>query len=195
MKKSHAVFMFAAMAALLSVGCQSGPPEGSTGGRIDPYRTTAADRMSGAASVPALLEFSDQTAAALARDICAIPELATVRGKPVLELGGINNQTGTPTTDFEMMQRRVRGHLLSSTLVRNTFTIVADPQRMDHEMGRISGQDAGSARYDPAQTFVLLGDFYEARRGNTRRYYFSFELTNLASRQTVFHKDYDLGQQ
>lgn len=95
-----------------------------------------------------------------------------------------------------MMQNRVRGQLLKSQLIQSKFIVVADPARMDSEMGRVSGQSgAGSARYDPSITYMLLGDFFEATRGHTRRYYFTFSLVNLASRQIAFQKDYDLGQQ
>jgi len=186
----------AALGAATSIaGCQSGPPQGSSGGRIDPYRSTAADRASSSASGPALLEFSDQVAMALARDLTSIDRIRSSPQRVALELGDLNNRTNTPTSDFEMIQHRIRGQLLKSKLIRDQFLILVDPQRMDREQQRLSGTEGPTARYSPEQTYVLMGDFFESRRGRTRRYYFEFKLTHLASREPVFNEFYDLAQQ
>jgi len=121
---------------LLLAGCQD-PPRGDTGGRIDPYETTKDERYSTGANIAALLEFSDETAAKLARDLAEIPEIKESSRKVVLELGGINNQTHTPSSDFEMMQQRVRSHLMRSQLLRDHFLIVESRSSMNRELERV----------------------------------------------------------
>jgi len=185
----------AAACALLALpACRSRTPQGDTGGRIDPYRTTAADRASASASGPAMLEFSDQVAESLARDLASIDRIRSTPQRVALELGDLNNRSNTPTADFEMIQHRIRGRLLQSRLIRDHFIIPDDPQRMDREQQRLGG-DGATARYSPDMTYVLLGDFFESRRQSTRRYYFEFKLTHLASRELVFSQSYDLAQQ
>ncbi len=186
--------------------CQSGPPRGSTGGRIDPYRTTPSDRASAKASIPALLEFTDKTAEKLARDITDKPFVKNAKTRLVLELGSISNKTNTPTTDFELIQKRLRSKLLNSTLLTDNFKIVADPQRMDRERQRLQGggsQDLlqektqptkRTNRYPADKTYVLQGDFLQARRGQRSQFYFEFKLVNLKSREITFSSSYDLGQ-
>lgn len=178
-------------------GCQPTPPgPGTTGGRIDPYRTTGADRGAPEAHMPALLEYSDQVAAALARDLCKIDEIADAANRPVLELGDLYNKTATPTQDFELIQHRIRGHLLGSTLMKNNFTVVESAARMDRELKRVDAQPPDqTARYAAGDTYLLMGDFFETNRGPTRRYYFEFKLVHLASRRIVFHDEFDLAQQ
>jgi hypothetical protein len=188
------------LAGLLAVqACQSEPvpPPGATGGRIDPYRSTQADVYSDAASVPALMEFTDQTAQALARDITAIPQIRNAPQPAVIYLGTIKNQTRTPTGNFEQMQARLRGELFGSSLVRQYATFKEDPARMDEEMRRLGNPDAPVARVqrdNPQNTYVLQGDFYETGRDEVRRYYFEFKLAHLANSEIVFRNKYDLGQ-
>jgi len=191
--------------ALASLGCESDPSfVGRRGGRLDPYQTGAADRQSSKASIPAMLEFSDQVAEELAVQLADIPEITEATHRQILELGSIDNKTRTPTTDFMQIQRRLRSKLLKSRLIRNNFKIVESRRRMDREFSRIRGQEEdllqegtsprGSAKYDAGLTYVLQGDFYESNRGNKRLYYFNFKLTNLRTREIVFDSDFDLGQ-
>jgi hypothetical protein len=179
---------------LLLGACQNQQPVGSTGGRIDPYRTTGADMASGRANIPSLLEFSEQTARRLAEDLCQLEGVAGASQRQVLELGTITNMTQTPSGDFEMIQNRLRGQLLQSDLVKRHFVVVMDRQRMTSEYERLGAVGNDPARYDAAQTYVLQGDFHEAIRGERRQFYFQFVLTNLATRQIVFQDDYDLAQ-
>ncbi len=175
-----------------AIGCT---PDGDTGGRIDPYRTTKADRESSRASMPSMLQFSDEVASALAHDLANIPEVQQSPTKVVLELGDMENHTGTPYSDFMLIQRRVQNQLLSSNILRNQFLIVEGPARMDLEKQRVTGDASSSARYEAGQTYLLMGDFFESNRGSdVRRYYFNFKLVNAQSRQIVFVHDYDLGQ-
>jgi hypothetical protein len=189
-------------AAGMLAGCDS-PPKGSTGNRIDPYRTTESDRGSGRASIPAMLEFSDQVAAALAQELVDIDEIHNAPSKVVLELGSIDNKTRTPTTDFEQLRNRIRGQIFQSKLIRQHFMIVEGRQRMQAETERVNGptqdllQEGGgseTAKYDAKLTYVLQGDFFESNRNDRRQYYFEFKLTNLATRSVVFLKNFDLGQ-
>jgi len=182
------------LSVLVLLGCQSTEPIGSTGSRIDPYRSTPADTASNKASIPALLEFSSQTASRLAYDLANIDEIRNANQKMVLELGTIANHTATPSSDFEAIQKRVRGQLLKSDVVRKKFDITMDPARMDAEMARLGATGAAPARYDSNITYVLQGDFHEANRGGRRQYYFQFMLTHLGSRRIVQQFDYDLAQ-
>lgn len=183
--------------ALVVTGCRSGPPRDTTGGRIDPYRTTDADHASSSASGAALWEYSDRVAESLVRDLSELDRIRTAPTRVVLELGNLRNRTNTPTGDFELIQHRIRGKIRKSRLIRDHFLIVDDPQRMDSEKQRIIGggdDSTGTARYKAEETYVLMGDFFESRRGLTRRYYFEFKLTHLASRELIFNESYDLAQ-
>ncbi len=193
------------ISALATLGCETSPAViGDSGGRIDPYRTTKADRRSDRASIPSLLEFCDQAAEDLAVQLADIPEIADAQYRQVLELGSIDNKTRTPTTDFMQIQRRLRSKLLKSRLIRDHFKVVESRQRMDRELSRVQGQEEdllqehtspqGTAKYDAGMTYVLQGDFYESNRGNRRQYYLNFKLTNLRTREIVFDSDFDLGQ-
>ncbi len=192
--KRTAILTACTIGLMMLTACQT-PPTGDTGGRIDPYRSTDADRASRSASMPAMLEFSDQVAQQLIQDLAEIDPVQQVEDKAVLELGDLNNQTQTPTGDFELIQRRIRGEIFASDLLHEQFIVVEPRQRMDMERERVAGDQTTSARYPAEQTFVLSGDFFEARRSSVRRYYFTFKLVNLATRQIVFLKDYDLAQQ
>ena len=190
---------FIAAAALSLIvplaACQA--PSGSTGGRIDPYRSTGADMASSKVSMPALMEFCDRTAQVLAQDITAIPEIRESPQRVIVELGSIRNQTRTPTSDFEQIQARLRSQIFQSDVIKRKVVLTEDPHRMDRELDRLeaTGAPGGqTARYAADATYVLQGDFFESNRDETRRYFFEFKLVNLASRVIVFDNSYDLGQ-
>jgi hypothetical protein len=164
------------------------------GGRIDPYKTTDHDRASRNAHIVTLLEACDVTAERLSLALCDIADIRDAQSKVVLELGDIYNKTNTDSTDFELIQRRLRGRLWENPSVKNTFLIVESRQRMDAEKSRVGDAAGTTARYDPALTYVLQGDFFEAVRGDRRQYYFEFKLTNIQSRKIVFLKSFDLAQ-
>ena len=175
-------------------GCESGPPVGDRGGRLDPYESTRYDTRSDQASIPAMLEFTDRTSERLVRELTSIRALERSDQRLVLELGTIINHTDTPTTDFEQIQRRLRSQLLKSQLVRDHFVIVESRGRMNLERERIGAADTDSKRYSPDRTYVLQGDFFESERSRRRQYYFNFKLTHVGSRAIVFDSDFDLGQ-
>lgn len=191
------------------VGCGSSQdtyePIGQHRGRLDDsYRTTRADAASDRANLPALLEFSDITAERLAQEVSNLPHVrerydaaSQVQKRLVLELGGIDNQTRTPSTDFELIQRRLRSRLMQSQLLRSKFMFVEGVARAEQEAQRVQGGSTGQPqtnRYDNDDVYILHGDFYEAIRGDRRQYFFNFKLTHAQTREIVFDSDFDLGQ-
>lgn len=204
---SHGPLALGLTATLLLGACASKVPQGSRGGRIDPYRSTPADEASRKAGMPDLYQFADETAEKLARELADIPEIENAPEKVVLELGDILNQTRTPTGDFELIQNRLRSQLRTSRVLRNRVMFVEGRARMNRELARINGGGSsgdllqegtasgggagGTARYAPEKTYVLQGDFQEATRGSTRRYLFIFRLVNLVTREIVWDKSFD----
>ncbi|GIK19559.1 MAG: hypothetical protein AMXMBFR77_18150 [Phycisphaerales bacterium] len=201
--RGTAVLTCASLLAVSIGACESSPPRretGDSGGRINPYATTPADRSSSAANAASLWEFSDQVADALAARIAQIPEIRDAPYKVVIELGDIENMTNTPRQDFELIQRRLRGRLLTSDTVTAKARFVEGARTMDREKDRVqAGGGAGGMtdRYDERLTYVLRGSFYESTRGGGQvsRYYFEFNLVNLQSRDIVFNESFDLAQQ
>ncbi len=201
-RKSWCAGAIVAGAAILLVGCETTPRTsvGDSGGRINPYSSTPADRASGAANAGALWEFSDQVAESLVRRLNSIPEITQSPSRVVVELGNISNATDTPTQDFELIQRRLRSKLLQSDIATSRLLFVESVDDMEAEFRRIqpAGSDfsPGTDRYDARATYVLRGDFLESSRrgGETRRYFFEFRLTNLQSRAIVFNDSFDLAQ-
>lgn len=179
---------------------------GQSGGRIDPYSTTRADQVDRSATPATLWEFSDRVSESLAQRIATIPEIEQSPTRVIVELGGIENRTATPTQDFELIQRRLRSRLLTSDVVTNRVKFVEPVAVMDDELARVQGgstdplqRDLGGGatdRYDPAHTYVLRGSFFESTRGgaDTSRYFFEFQLVNLQSRAIVFNDSIDHAQ-
>lgn len=199
-------FMLAGLLATATLtGCTHNRDVGQSGGRINPYATTRGDEVSTSASMPAMLEYSDQVAEALARRLSNIPRIAQSPTRVIVELGAIENQTNTPRSDYEMIQRRLRSKLINSDIASANMKFVESVQSMDAEARRVRGgetdplqRDYGGGqtdRYDPAHTYVLRGAFFESNRGDTRRYFFEFNLTNLQDREIVFNEAFDLAQQ
>ncbi len=180
---------------VLSAGCASKKAEGDDGSRINIYRTTEADRDSQHAHAPSLWEFSDLVAESLISDLTHIDSIRRKPSRVVVEMGDLNNRTNTPTADFEAVQHRIRGKLHSSRLIRDHFMIVENATRIDREMERVAGENRGTALYDPEDTYLLMGSFYESGRPDTRRYYFEFNLVHLASREIIENWHYDLAQE
>lgn len=193
------------LAAAALSGCTHNRDVGDSGGRINPYASTRADEASTAASMPAMLEYSDQVAQALVRRLSDIPEIESAPARVIVELGAIENQTNTPRSDFEMIQRRLRSRLINSDIAAANMKFVESVAAMDAEQRRVMGgetdplqrdYDGGRTdRYDPSHTYVLRGAFFESGRGDTRRYFFEFNLVNLQTRSIVFNEPFDLAQQ
>ncbi len=189
----------ALLALLLALtGCNN-VNTGNTGGRVDPYRTTGADQASDKANIPSMLEFSDTVAEKLAMDITSLPAVKEAKTRLILELGMLSNKTvTTPTSDFEMIQQRLRNKLINSKLITDHFKIVASRSQINAELDRINGTPGApgtdAAKYDPQISYVLSGDFYEANRGNgaKRHYYFQFQIIHLGTRDIIYSKDLDV---
>jgi PBP1b-binding outer membrane lipoprotein LpoB len=181
---------------LLSAGCSS-PPRGDSGGRIDPYRTTAADMASTGAHIPSMLEFVDMTAEALARDIGTTPEIVNLPEKAVMAVGDVNNKSRTATDDYEAMLVRLRSKLNQSNHVRQYVRFIQDPRRTDREKERITGVPgqavAPANRYAAELTYIIQGDFYEQVRGNRSQYAWFLQLVNLQTNEIIWERNFDLG--
>lgn len=194
----------AASAVGLVSGCQT-PPPGNTGGRSDPYRTTPADQFSREVSTVTLLEFSDAAAEHIVQRIANIPEIRDSPTRVVIEIGAIDNQTRTPTSDFVLARRRLVNRLVNSDVVANVADIHESPELMDAQARRFEsspdllddrGGSSRTARYPAEITYVLNGYFGEASRGQGAKslYFFEATLTNLGSRRTVMSASIDAAQ-
>lgn len=202
-----------AIATMIAGGCSSTPDAVNVhNGRLDdPYESTQSDQASTKASIPALLEFADKTAESLAEQISSLPHVqqrydvvTKTQGRLILEMGSIDNQTRTPSSDFELIQRRLRSHLMRSKLIKSKFMFVEGRARAERDVTRIQGGNAGDLlqegnagqtnQYANNDTYLLLGDFLEANRGNRRQYYFNFKLVHAQTREIVFDEAFDLGQ-
>ena len=131
--------MTALLAAGTLTGCAQNRSVGQSGGRINPYASTRGDEVSTAASMPAMLEYSDQVAEALIRRLGSIPKIAQSPTRVIVELGAIENQTDTPRSDFELIQRRLRSKLINSDIAAANMKFVESVQAMDAEARRVRG--------------------------------------------------------
>lgn len=193
--------MVMVMASLFMLGCETHAPQGSNAGRMDPYRTTDADRASMSANMPALLELSDQTAAKFAAELANIPEVANSKERKTLYISTIENNTRTPTNNFAMIQRRVRDTLVGSPHLKPYFRFTNNPQTLDREKARLTGTgdpvndtQLKTKRYEAEDIYLLKGTFFESGRDTVRRYYFVFEVTNLETGEIMLNKQMDLAQ-
>jgi hypothetical protein len=114
-----------------------------------------------------MLQFSDQVAEKLAQDISEIPAFRDAPTQLVLSLGDLSNKTDTPTTDFEAIQYRIRSKVINSKLLSGRFLVIEDRRRVQRQLEqRVGGSDDGRGpqvqTYDPAVTYLLLGDFFES---------------------------------
>ncbi|MBL8746423.1 MAG: hypothetical protein JNK58_08720 [Phycisphaerae bacterium] len=127
--------------------------------------------------------------------------------KVVIELGWIKNVTNTPSSDFEMLRRRVTGRLINSEAVRHVAKIMESPEAMDQQAGRFaqaaapdrldestSSEGTATNRYSASDTYLLNGEFREALRGGASTYYLEMTLTNLQTREIVFAQPFDFKQ-
>jgi hypothetical protein len=190
LRLTSATLCIIAAAAVLPGGCDT-PPKGSRGGAVDPHAPKGATEH---ASVRSLYEFSDQVAQELAQDLVDIDEIRASPDRLVLALGVLVNKTGTPTTDFEMFQTRIRSHLRRSDVIQSNFIVIQDPSITQRDMEHHAGGADDVARYDPALTYVLQGEFFESVRDDRRYFYMVFSLVNLRTNVIVFSSDYDIGQ-
>lgn len=160
--------------------CQS-QPIGNDGGRIDPYATTEAERSSGKILPATLLEFSDDVAQKLARELSDRKEVRDAGEPVIIIMGDINNLTeNVSSTEFEMVRSRIRHQLLQSDHVRKLARFVENRSRLarlaERERVASDGFFADAGDHDTSRTFVLNGDFYRIRRGEVNLYSMEFNL-------------------
>ncbi len=190
--------VLAVMAAPLAMaGCQSNPRPGPTGVTRSDERIYGETRDPAADTVT-LTDFSNRVSQALAMRISSIDEIKNSPTKVVVQLGGIDNRTRTPTNDYEQIRRRVFAGLVNSDYVRRYADIVESPEILDAQRARlVNNQGGGTAgRYDPNLVYVLQGYFGEQVRlgGGVSNYYLEMSLTNLNTGRMLFTETYDFKQ-
>lgn len=175
-------------------GCQQQPKQGPTGVTRSDERIYGETRDPAADTVT-LTEFSNRVSQAIVSRISGIPEITQSPTKVVIMVGGIENRSNTPQSDFDQIRRRVFAGLVNSNIVRQHADIVEAPEIMDAQRARLGGAP-GMGRYDPNLTFILNGFFSEQSRlgGGVSNYYLDMTLTNLGSGQILFAEQYDFKQ-
>lgn len=178
-------------------------PQGNTGGTIDPRRRTTADTYDQSADSVTMLEFADVVGQELGSQIARIPEIRSSPTQVVIELGGLQNNTRTPSADFAAVQRKVFITLVNSDLARENARIVEKRDRVARDAASVAApapvdplgrgeqpasNQGGMKDYPLDSTYFLQGTFSELSRGNgvQSTYVFDFTLTNASSRQIVF---------
>lgn len=190
--------------ALVLPACQTKyPPKGDSGGRVDPYRQTNADRYSREVSSVTLLEFADLVSQALSARIAKVDEITGSDTKVALEMGAITNDTSTPTSDFQIIRRKIFTGLVNDSIVSQHANVYESPELMDEQARRFQPNGdadlfddgpsgAPTDRYAPEDTYVLQGAFGEITRGTKQStYIFDVTLTNLASRRVIFVEQFN----
>ena len=180
---------------LAAAGCQK-----DRRGRIDPYETTRSEEQSRQILPVALLEFSDQAAPRLIRDLRQLPEIQGDELSTVI-LGDIENQTQiVPTSDFEVAVRRLRNKLINSELAGDQLAFVERRTRVGNlaERERVVGAEvdiADAEDYEAASTYALDGDFIRVSRGRVNLYYMEFQLVSFETNRIVWSDRYEVKQQ
>jgi len=183
-------------------GCAS-PPKGCDGGRVPVDTTTKGERGDPRPSGDGIIAASDAIAQALAMDISRITEEDFKGYRVTMILGDISNKTAVvPTSDFELMQTRIKDKLLHSGLFRDNVQVVERRGRM----ARLNNEEIGEAPEDiiqtdaaqpaparnPQYTLYLLGDTYGVHRESTHMYYLAFKLTRASDGAELFSKSYEV---
>lgn len=199
------MLIFATCCTVVTIGCQS-PPRGDSFGRIPVHTDTEAERGGqGGMMISDLLSASDTVAMALASDIVRLAQEDFDRYRVSVMWGDIENKTGVmPTSDIEMVRRRIKDKLTNSRLFRDNIKFVAGLSQMnrlnDREYGRGSedlldeGREGGVRiqRASPEYTFYLNGQAYRIGRGGTNLYYLSFTLVRASDGEEVFSRQYEM---
>ncbi len=177
-------------------GCQTAHPSD----RVDPYSRPGDAALNDPAVSPrTLLEFTDQVTERLAD---RIPQVGDIRNSPqkvVIAVGAITNRTRTPSSDFLTIRSKIFTNLVNSNVAQHAM-VVDTLETMDEQAARYAQPgspnrlDEGkavpvtSARYDPAITYILNGEFGEIGRdaGRDSTYIFNWKLVNLKTSAIVF---------
>lgn len=188
----------AACAAMIlgGAGCQQDRPRlGDSSGRVSPTSTTRAEAGSQQVLPATLIEFADQVARDLARDL-SDERIYGISDNEVLAtvvFGDIVNKTQiVSTADFEMARSRIRNQLMQSDVFRRKVRFVENRERMEELRAREWGSSDGVTvkRFNPAHTFFLNGDMYRVARDGSNLYQMTFTLTNFETGELVFTNEY-----
>jgi len=190
--------------AVLTVGCQSPPPDyNDPPGRVPVTTSTAAERGSNRIQPPSLIEASDEVAQNLVQDLANTTVIREAPDRATIILGDINNKTRIVSSDeFEMVRSRIRNTLLNSDYSREKLRWVENRARLLNIAAREGvGETPGASQppaYDPETTLALNGDFYRIdRRGDkddTNLYYMEFQLVHFATNEIVRSYRYEVKQ-
>lgn len=177
-------------------GCQTAHPSD----RVDPYSRPGDAALNDPAVSPrTLLEFTDQVTERLADRIPQVGEIRNAPQKVVIAVGAITNRTRTPSSDFLTIRSKIFTNLVNSNVAQHAM-VVDTLETMDEQAARYAQPgspnrlDEGkavpvaSARYDPAITYILNGEFGEIGRdaGRDSTYIFNWKLVNLKTSAIVF---------
>lgn len=192
------ITLLLAASTLFLAACQMAP-SGDTGGRVDPSRTTPAERNDARVLPSALFEFGDGVAQQLVSDMKDIPEL-NGEYRATVVFGDINNKTGiVSTNDFEAFRTRIRGQLMQSRTVLKNVRFVESRARVNDLIRRETGSGGGGdllqegtrkerTELNAAYTYFLNGDMYRVERGGNavNLYMMNFNLTNMESGEVIW---------
>lgn len=207
----HATFMkqlgFALCvgAAAASVGCNT-PPQGRGHGRADPGEVTRAEENSGQIYLADMREASDRMVDSLIKDLSDLQQNELRQGagdyESTLVFGDIANKSRSmPTTDFEYVRERMRDMMLSSREFRKSFRVVESRARYESVRAREEGSADPLQRssgitsdrtLNPAYTYYLNGNTFQLDRGDTRGYYFNFQLMRASDSEIVWSHQYEV---
>lgn len=191
-----------ALAGGLLGGCNTAPP-GDTGGVIGARERTRVDAGSSEADTTTLLEFADRVGQELGAQLARIPEVKNSPTQVIIEMGGIQNMTRTPSSDFAAMQRRVFLTLQRSDLVRENAQVrerydrvARDAVNLGPESGAtLPGSAGGVQSSQVGSTFLLQGTFSELSRGGYQgNFLLDFTLTKADTRAIVYSNQFDFKQ-
>ncbi|MEM6552183.1 MAG: hypothetical protein AAF750_08650 [Planctomycetota bacterium] len=171
-------------------------------GRVPITADTRGERESPKILPIALIEFSDQVPDLLARDLYSLPVVRDTPGDVRIILGDIKNSTGglVPTSDFELVQGRIRSNLINSRVGREKLVFVERRARLARiaDAEAVVGDDpefpVTPEPYDAQNTYTLLLDVERVGRGDTQLYRMDALLVSFLNNQIVFSKDYEIKQ-
>lgn len=171
-------------------------------GQVPITADTRAEKESPRILPRALIEFSDQVPALLARDLYDLPVVRDTPGDIRIILGDVKNSTGglVSSDEFELVQGRIRSNLIKTQVGRDKLVFVERRARIaaiaDAEAveGDEPGFTAAPEPYDAANTFTLLLDVERVGRDETQLYRMDALLVSLLNNQIVFSQDYEIKQ-
>ncbi len=184
------------IAVMFTLAACDNPPRGQRAGRIGATDTDLAETKTGEILPAALIEFSDQVAQEMSRDIADVPRVRDTEGKVTVILGDIENKTQiVSTNDFEMMLHRMRVRLNNAPATKRKLRFVEKRARMSDIAQREGVANAdGTAEpglYDPQTTYVLNGNVYRVGRGPVNMYYMEVQLSHFGSNDIVKSFNYE----